>query len=364
MSDQYFNSSGDAEKAISILTKSLPTYRQAYSDRTAWLMAVFSELSYKKFNPLFQAATNDENHEATEYIEHYFLKQIRRLVGEKNKAALSALIEKVAYDHQNEQRILESNIREFQFKLVKTFDNKGTQAILVTNNLYLVLAFRGTETDSLRDIKASSSATTQQCANNSKGLVHSGFIKAFNHIRRDIEIELKRHINKPLFITGHSLGGALATVATKYLQYESGIAACYTFGSPRVGNDYWINGIKTPIHRVVNAADCVTLLPQGDVTISVVSFFFRFIPIIGDKIFQWLSQKFGGYIHAGNMRYLTNCKAGAYETVKVLYSVSFTYRAKALLWKSFPFKRLMTDHAISVYSKKLMVIAFKRNCQE
>jgi hypothetical protein len=164
-----------------------------------------------------------------------------------------------------------------------------------------------------------------------------------------------------LYITGHSLGGALATVATKFTYHKGGLAACYTFGSPRVGNDDWINNIKTPIHRLVNAADCVTMLPPGDVMVSLSTFLFKFIPGPGYRIATWLKNKFGGYIHAGNMRYLTNCQPGDFDDVKVLYTVSFLYRMKALLYKSLPWTSLLSDHSISVYSKKLMIIAFKRN---
>ena len=66
-------------------------------------------------------------------------------------------------------------------------------------------------------------------------------------------------------------------------------------------------------------------------------------------------------MHAGNMRYLTNCKSGDFNDVRVLYSVSFTYRIKALIVKSLPFGKLLSDHSISNYSKKLMIIALKRN---
>ena len=41
--------------------------------------------------------------------------------------------------------------------------------------------------------------------------------------------------NRKLFIAGHSLGGALATVATARLIYEDNlnVAGVYTIGSPR-----------------------------------------------------------------------------------------------------------------------------------
>ena len=116
--------------------------------------------------------------------------------------------------------------------------------------------------------------------------------------------------NKPLFITGHSLGGALAVVATKKLTHKGGIAACYTFGAPRVGDEEWTGGFKDPIHRLVNAADCVTMLPPSSETITVVSWLLQFIPYVGKSLKSMLASYFSGYIHCGNMRYLTNCPSG------------------------------------------------------
>lgn len=356
MYDKYFTSADDAENAKRLLLKQLPSYRQAYSDRTAWIMSVMSELAYIKFNPLFSKTGSPD------FIREHFLKKVNALVGENKSIIIATLINKIDYDHQAEIAKLKGNLQEFNFKLIKTFDKKGTQAILVDANDYLVLSFRGTEPDSLSDIKSDTRGNIVKCSE-SEGNIHSGFRDSFNYIRRDVEEEINKseYANKPLFLTGHSLGGALATVATKFLTHKGGIAACYTFGSPRVGNDDWVNNIKTPIHRVVNAADSVTMLPPGDVTITALSFCFRFIPGIGEPISKWLSEKFGRYMHAGNMRYLTNCKPGDFSDVRVLYSVSFTYRIKALIVKSLSFGKLLSDHSIHTYSKKLMTIAIKRN---
>lgn len=356
MNDKYFSSEDDAVKADTLLTKTLPTYRQAYSDRTAWIMSVMSELAYMKFNPLFPQDGS------TDLIKNYFIKKVSALVGENKSKIVSTLIDKINYEPEVEEAKLKSKLGEFQFKLLDTFDHKGTQAILVDAGKYIILSFRGTEPDSLRDIKADAKASLTKCLV-SEGQIHTGFRDSFNDVRREIEEEIKKdeYANKPLFITGHSLGGALATVATKFLTHRGGIAACYTFGSPRVGNDDWVNNIKTPIHRIVNAADCVTMLPPGDVSISALSFGLRFIPVVGEPVSKWLSEKLGRYMHAGNMRYLTNCKPGDFNDVRVLYSVSFAYRIKALIVKSLHFGKLLSDHSITNYSKKLMIIAFERN---
>ncbi len=367
MSSSYFKSVGEKEDAVSILSLKLPTYRQAYSDRTAWVMSVLSELAYIKFNPFFGKMEEDsadgapQNERKSEYIKQYFVERITKMIDSDRAAILSSLIDKVAYDHKLEKQILDEQLVEFDFKVAATFDRGGSQAMLVEHKDYLVLAFRGTESDSLDDIKADARANIRKCE--TSGMIHSGFYFAYQEIRKEIEekLLLEPYSKKPLYITGHSLGGALATVATKYTYHEGGLAACYTFGSPRVGNDDWINNVKTPIHRLVNAADCVTMLPPGDVTISAFTFLAKLIPGPGYQIATWLKTKFGGYIHAGNMRYLTNCQPGNFEDVKVLYTVSFFYRLKALVFKSLPFSKLLSDHSISVYSKKLMIIAFKRN---
>ena len=362
MSSSYFKSSNEKDDGVNILGLSLPSYRQAYSDRTAWVMSVLSELVYIKFNPLFGTLEDGApNEKSSEYIKEYFIERIASMIDQKHANLFSTLLEQVAYDHDLNKQLLEEQLSEFEFKVAKTFDRGGTQAILVEHKDYLVLAFRGTEPDSLKDVKADAKASIRVCETG--GMIHSGFYFAYTEIRKQVEetLQSEAYRNKVLYITGHSLGGALATVATKYIHHEGGLAACYTFGSPRVGNDDWINNIKTPIHRLVNAADCVTMLPPGDVSVSILTFLAKLIPGPGYNIATWLKLKFGGYIHAGNMRYLSNCQPGAYENVKVLYTVSFLYRMKALWYKALPLKTLLSDHSISVYSRKLMIIAFKRN---
>ena len=64
----------------------------------------------------------------------------------------------------------------------------------------------------------------------------------------------------PIFITGHSLGGALATLGAAYLS-GWGPAACYTFGAPRGGNKGFSSSLQTPVYRVVNPGDPVPHVP-------------------------------------------------------------------------------------------------------
>src|SRR6516162_5958527 len=58
----------------------------------------------------------------------------------------------------------------------------------------------------------------------------------------------------------HSLGGALAQIAGAVLGSDQ-VAACYTYGSPRVGNFYFDPWVKVPSYRVMNYADIVPQVP-------------------------------------------------------------------------------------------------------
>jgi predicted lipase len=257
MSNILINSIAEKKEVESLLNKSIPNYRQAYSDRTSWIMACIAELSYVKFNPIFKNSTKD-----------YFLKKISKLASDNSMKSLKSLIEVVGYDSEEEKKNLKESVESLNLKLITTFDNNGTQAILLENDEYIFLGFRGTESTSIKDIKADAKAVVTVCE--SGGKIHSGFDEAFNQISVEIQdiLDDSNYANKPLFITGHSLGGALATVATKKLTHKGGIAACYTFGSPRVGDEDWTINIKTPVYRVVNAADPVTMLPPGAETID------------------------------------------------------------------------------------------------
>ncbi|MFT5720991.1 MAG: triacylglycerol lipase [Motiliproteus sp.] len=336
-----------------LLSKNLPSYRQAYSDRTAWVMACLSELAYVRFNPLFK---KDD-------VKGFILDKVTELAGSGKKTGLLKLIDMLAYDHEEEREKLIRELGGLNIKLEEggSFDVEGTQAILVSCDAFIALAFRGTESNSIKDIKADLDAKGVNCA--SGGRVHAGFNRAFNTVLMDIQQKLDQaqYADKPLIITGHSLGGALATIAAKRLTHKGQMAACYTFGSPRVGDEEWISTLKTPVYRVVNAADCVTMLPPGGSLLSASAWSLGWIPGVGSAIKTWMKQRYDGYLHGGDMRYLSNCKSGEYSQVRLLPSVSFFFRIKQLILKQSPWTNLLADHSISTYRKKLTIIADRRN---
>ena len=349
----------ERSRATALLEKSLPTHRQAYSDRTAWLMACLSELAYVRFNPLFTGGNQKD----------WFLENISKLIDDGRKASLLKLIDSVGYDADEERRILEESLNSLRLELSATFDRRGTQAILVSGESSIALAFRGTEAMSIRDIKADARANKRACE--SGGEMHSGFYDAFENVRSMVEgaINDPSHADKPLYVTGHSLGGAVATVAAKKLAHPGGIAACYSFGAPRVGDDDWITEIRAPIYRLVNSADCVTMLPPSNEFVAFVAWLLRllskahipFVSPMAGALASRLRSAFGGYLHGGDMRYLTNCPAGTYDQVKLLYAVGLFRRLYGFGVKKWPLRKFLKDHSIGVYRRKLMVVAERRN---
>ncbi|MFA0492189.1 lipase family protein [Vibrio splendidus] len=345
----------EMDNKAKLLGLSVPSYRQAYSDRTAWMMATLSELAYLRYNQALPSK-----------LQKLGLNEaLDRLVDEStniNATKALSVLESLLWDHEEEKQRLINELNTLnEATLLEIFDTElGTQAILVETRIGYVLSFRGTEATSLNDIKSDAKAMLTKCK--TSGRVHEGFNEAYESVKQKLNEALDElSSDKPLFITGHSLGGALATIAAKRLNFKSGIAACYTFGAPRVGDKEWISTIKTPIYRVVNAADAVTMLPPNGVVIGALSTAAGLLPWVGTQLKELLLERLNGYIHGGNMRYLTNCKKGEYDDVHLLYSVSFLFRFKALVIGKLPYKKFLADHSISIYRQKLEIVAIKRN---
>ena len=149
------------------------------------------------------------------------------------------------------------NLREYCF-----INKSGIQcAVIVSCDTveapFAVLVFRGTSAFETW----LSNLNTLQAGWDAGGLVHSGFKNEFYKIWDELNERLSEiPPNVPLFYTGHSLGGAMATLAASLRPP----AAVYTFGSPKVGDIAFSRSLsEVPIFRVVNNRDLVTLLPPS-----------------------------------------------------------------------------------------------------
>ena len=224
-----------------------------------------------------------------------------------------------------------------------------------------VLAFRGTEQD-FGDIKTDLNARFYR-RNSVK--MHSGFRDAFVSVEQDIREALAAIREYKLYITGHSLGGALALIAARSISAArslsaDNVAACYTFGSPKVGNEEFGYAIKVPIYRVVNAADLVPRLPPTwFVEILIAATWLLPVPYARGWLLKVL-QRFRGYRHHGDMRYLTACKDD-FSNLHLIPNPNLIDRGRRLLLRiASDWKAGFRDHGIATYIAKLEAFATKR----
>lgn len=89
------------------------------------------------------------------------------------------------------------------------------------------------------------------------GKVHRGFLRAFGAVWPALRRRLEPA--RPLFVAGHSLGGALAALAAAALRPR----AVYTFGMPRVGDAAFAGSLRAPLFRLVNRSDLVARVPPA-----------------------------------------------------------------------------------------------------
>lgn len=141
----------------------------------------------------------------------------------------------------------------------------GTQLFFVSNLTKILVGWRGTEPDKPADLSADGSFRPVPCPDIvPAGHCHKGFLDAFNLVGKKFRDRFKQiqslSNGRELFITGHSLGGALTLIhATVLRDYQPVI---YTYGMPRVFTASTINNIKNISHyRHVNDSDLVTSVP-------------------------------------------------------------------------------------------------------
>ncbi len=175
-----------------------------------------------------------------------------------------ALVQAASIAYQNAAAI-ESQAIAWNFPKMKFLDSGTTQGYLMANEQAIVIAFRGTEgknrKDWLTNLNFDRIPTDQ-------GDIHEGFSRAVDRIWQDLWLNLLkfRTAQQPIFITGHSLGGALATLtAFRLVSAGQAVHALYTFGSPRVGDRTYRQHFDVALgdrtFRIVNDEDVVAKVP-------------------------------------------------------------------------------------------------------
>ena len=253
----------------------VPVLRAAYSDRTAWLMARCSQLAYVEFET-------------------------------------------------GQEPQLSGALKELGLDFVRGFSNNATCAYLARNDSFAVLAFRGTTSDFrtiLTDIKI------RFYRDKSGARTSTGFSEAYKLVQQGIAEAVEAlEPSLPLYITGHSLGGALAAIASTRIVPSDRIAACYTYGCPRVGDrEFTLQLWKVPVYRQVHCSDVVPHAPLAF-----------------------------GYRQAGDLRYIKRNGKMIQDPNTIAFLCSFFFSAVT------SFKSIFLNHRIAGYVDALQAWAILR----
>jgi triacylglycerol lipase len=141
------------------------------------------------------------------------------------------------------------------------FSAQSTQALAATDANHLYIAFRGTEAN---PIDWSRNARFNPLAGEF-GRIHSGFGSGVEEVWQEV-LDLIAAAGKPTVFTGHSLGGALATLAAVRADRAGhSVEAVYTYGQPRVGlgdfGRFFTERLGDRTYRTINYVDLVTRVP-------------------------------------------------------------------------------------------------------
>ena len=200
--------------------------------------------------------------------------------GDGRNAAALATASSLAYMDQASGAVQYSSQLGMDARLISV---GNTQVFVAENEDHILVAFRGTESptsfEGLKDWLISDAVNllilptgrlgTDFAAAGVGARFHQGFINALADIWEPLLTTVEaaqKKSERPLWITGHSLGGALA-VLSAWLFHRKFVSVhqVYTFGGPMIGNVAASKAIDAQlggkIFRFVNLMDPVPKLP-------------------------------------------------------------------------------------------------------
>lgn len=160
---------------------------------------------------------------------------------------------------------IETELRRIGFELLATLESRrvfSTHAAAdgfvchdrVSATLYAV--FRGTETGNIDDLLANLLVDPVEWRPGV--VVQRGYGRTFDELRAPLDAWLRDTPGRTI-ATGHSLGGALATLCAA----DFPAVELVTFGAPRVGTDTLRLGPRQPVRRYVHCCDLVPRVPPA-----------------------------------------------------------------------------------------------------
>jgi pimeloyl-ACP methyl ester carboxylesterase len=131
---------------------------------------------------------------------------------------------------------------DLRFDSVRSIGDGTNKAVVAIKGDTSIVVFRGT--DEIRDWLTNFDVRNVSLDH---GNVHSGFWNAYQELRSDIVSALNEHQPKHIWVTGHSLGGAMAVCCAYDLEQTSElrINGLVTFGQPKLGDAKFAEHVDT-----------------------------------------------------------------------------------------------------------------------
>ena len=166
------------------------------------------------------------------------------------------------------------NLAKYGYRLHEFIEDEvvGTQCIIaISTEGRIAIAFRGTSDfkDAFTDILAIKKRWLHGKRLFFTPKVHFGFLNAYRPVRKRILKSIKKLAKKDrkrIYVTGHSLGGALATLCAADIRRSVRLqTTMYNFGAPRVGNRRFAklyDKLVPDTFRFVNDKDIIPTIPK------------------------------------------------------------------------------------------------------
>lgn len=197
----------------------------------------------------------------TDDLPEYSFNHRAKRYDANNAYWLSFFADSVYLDHEANEAILQ----QLGFDTIAWHSSGSTQCFVASNPEAIVIAFRGTEPTDFNDIATDLKAAQIEGFG---GKVHTGFLGAIEEVDAEVlnSITEQQNNRQTVWITGHSLGGALAVLCAAHLQQNHiKVNGVYTFGQPRLGNrgfsKRYNKNLGSRTFRFVNVDDIVPDLP-------------------------------------------------------------------------------------------------------
>lgn len=152
------------------------------------------------------------------------------MAAEHQPAALDLVRCAAAAYHTNEE--LKDTVPQLGFIEYSLLENGSAKAVVMVHGTEAVIAFEGT--NGLDDIGDWFANLDKELDHMPEGQVHRGFLRAYSLLADRVRETLETRRVSHVWVTGHSLGGAMAVICASELQRQGkvGVRGVVTFGQP------------------------------------------------------------------------------------------------------------------------------------